>query len=99
MPNSQINLVFKDDFNRTYSSTSNYAYTTKTGRSSSKSKTWIIWLIAGILLAILVGIIIVACILNRKGNTDEANNDSNEKDNSNANISQVSKTDKSEESS
>lgn len=98
MPNSQINLVFKDDFNRTYS-TSGYAYTDNTRRSSSKSKTWIIWLIAGILLAILVGIIIVACILNRKGNTDEANNDSNEKDNSKANISQVSKTDKSEESS
>lgn len=98
MPNSQINLVFKDDFNRTYS-TSGYAYTDNTRRSSSKSKTWIIWLIAGILLAILVGIIIVACILNRKGNTDEANNDSNEKDNSKANISQASKTDKSEESS
>ena len=97
MPNSQINLVFKDDFNRTYSSTSGGVITDNTRKSSSKSKTWIIWLIAGILVAILVGIVIVACILNRKGNSDKSNDDIS--NNSKGNISQDSKRDKSEESS
>ena len=81
MPNSKINLVFNNDFNR--DSNSNGTYDRVQGittSSSSSSKTWIIWLVLGILVFILLIVILIACCLNKKS-ADVSANSNESKDN------------------
>lgn len=94
-PNSRLNLVFKNDFSRTGRSDPQTTGYIKS--SNSKSKTWIIWVVLGVVLVVLAGIIIVVCILNRRKKGDD-NNDTDNKDNSKADISQDSKNNKSSQS-
>ena len=84
MPNSKVNLVFNNDFNRN-SSLNRTSYdklqTISSSSSSSKSKTWIIWLVVGILVFILLLVIFIACCLNKKSADVSANSDSGSKEN------------------
>ena len=78
MPNSQINLIFPDDFSRSPNSNSTPVrinLSKDDDDSSSSSKKWVIWLIIGILVVILAGIVIVACVVNKKGGDDDDNNE------------------------
>ena len=78
MPNSQINLIFPDDFSRSPNSNSTPVRINLSkgdDDSSSSSKKWVIWLIIGILVVILAGIVIVACVVNKKGGDDDDNNE------------------------
>ena len=91
-PDSNINIVFEKDLNKSiYGNTGSSQEKATSGgntkkSSSSKSKTWIIWLIAGILLAILIGIAIVIFVINRKKIKIEKN-DKSESNNTSNNIS------------
>ena len=88
-PNSKINIVFPEDFNRNSNGGGNlngtdddYEKIDNKKSSSSSSKTWIIWVIAGLLLLILIIIVIIACIKKPKNVGDTVdnskyNNDSN----------------------
>ena len=99
MPNSNLNLVFQNDFNRTQSSSnsgSDNGGLNYKSKSSSKSKKWIIWLILGIVVVVLAVVVLIVCLANRKGKDDSE--ESENRDNSNANISQNNKSSKSEES-
>ena len=92
-PNNKINIEFPYDFNKS----ENYISSTRNGtgyydtESSSSSKTWIIWVVLGILVAVLAAVIIIAFCVNKKrnGKNDESNpnNDSgvNQMSNSNDN--------------
>ena len=82
-PNSKLNIVFDNDYNA-----SNFIGQI-TSSSSSNSKTWIIWLVLGILLLIVVVIIICACIANSKGSGDNSE-ESSKKENSKANLDNTS---------
>ena len=68
MPNSRINLVFNDDFNRTKNKEDDILQIEK---SSSSSKTWIIWLIVGILVLILIILVIIICIVKKKASYED----------------------------
>ena len=88
-PNQKISIIFPYDFNKS----ENYIQGNSTSpsykeESSSKSKTWIIWLILGILVAVLIVIVIIAFCMNRKkskmsNDNSDVNNSNNRIDNSN----------------
>ena len=83
-PNSKINIVFQEDFNRSLDDFDDY-----NKKSSSSSKTWIIWLVAGILLFILIIIVIMACFSKKGEDNDNSNSNDQSKgnaENSNQNI-------------
>ena len=96
MPNSSLNLVFQNDFNRTRTIISDFQTQTTgyTKSSSSKSKTWIVWVVLGVILVVLVVTVLIVCLVNRRKKGDENNNTDN-RENSNANISLESKNNKS----
>jgi len=79
MPNSKVNLVFKNDFIRDNPmSTNNFPYAEGNhfGSSSSSSNNWKIWLVVIIVVVALVIISIIACLVNRKvGDKDDTIND------------------------
>ena len=83
-PNSKINIVFKEDFNRSLNDFDDDK------SSSSSSKTWIIWLVAGILLLILIILVIMACFSKKSTGKSSDNSNSNDEskgtENSNQNI-------------
>ena len=87
MPNSKVNLVFKNDFNRNSNpnsdsnSTVDYLPLYKENKSSSSSKKWIVWVIIAILVVVLVVIIIVACFVNKKGEDDDEETSKNDSKN------------------
>ena len=85
-PNSKINVVFKEDFNRNPSNETDpiNQIIGKNSSSSSSSKTWIIWLIAGLLLLVLIIIVILACVCKSKtGNESVENSKYNDGSNNN----------------
>ena len=97
-PNNKINFDFPYDFNKSENYIANENITLMRKEESSKSKTWIVWVILGILAAVLVAVIIVAFCVNRnrheKENSQEANesranqiNNDNNNNNSNNNQS------------
>ena len=106
-PNSKINIIFRNDYNRNSNSTLNgdeindrdigidgYDKEDKDKdeeKNSSSSKTWIVWVIAAILLVILFGIVICACLANRKKNNYDDNNNTYN-ENSKSNIQDNSKS-------
>ena len=96
MPNSSLNLVFQNDFNRTRTIISDFQTQTTgyTKSSSSKSKTWIVWVVLGVILVVLAVTVLIVCLVNRRKKGDENNNTDN-RENSNANISLESKNNKS----
>ena len=103
MPNSKINLVFKNDFNRNSNTNSNSNSTDNDflpfynrpkvdeDDSSSSSKNWIVWVIIVILVVFLVVIIIIACVVNGKGD-DEKEIEETSKSNDSNNISDNSQS-------
>ena len=98
MPNSKVNLVFKNDFNRNSDPNSNSNSTledflpiSKGDDSSSSNKKWIVWIIIAILLVVLVVIIIIACVVNGKGKDENDENDTS-KSNESSNISNNSQS-------
>ena len=107
-PNSKINIIFRNDYNRNSNSTLNgdeindrdigidgYDKEDKDKdeeKNSSSSKTWIVWVIAVILLVILFGIVICACLANRKKNNYDDNNNTYNQENSKSNIQDNSKS-------
>ena len=98
-PNNKINIEFPYDFNKS----ENYITSASNGtryyntESSSSSKTWIIWVVLGVLVAVLAAVIIIAFCVNKKrnGKNDESNpnNDSgvNQINNSNAMDNSINK--------
>ena len=101
-PNNQINIEFPYDFNKSESYAKSQfepydVYIPK--ESSSSSKTWIIWLIAGILVAALIVIIIIAFCVKRKRIRNDDNKEVNDSGaNQINNSNNISKTDKSNNS-
>ena len=74
MPNSKVNLVFKNDFIRNY----NYFYPSygdDNKKSSSSSKKWKVWVVIAILIFILVVITVLACIYNKQNSHENRNID------------------------
>ena len=71
-PYSKINIVFKEDFNRSLG-----GFNDDKKSSSSVSKKWIIWLVVGLILLILIIIIIISYFSNSKKNFGKNNNNSN----------------------
>jgi hypothetical protein len=89
-PNPKIKISFPYDFNKS----ENYIRSNGTGTidyrnndddDSSSSKTWIIWLVLGILVAVLIAVIIIAFCMNRNKNKNKDVNDSSEVANNTAN--------------
>ena len=66
MPNSKVNLVFKNDFNRNSDNLPSDGDGHKNSSSSSSSNKWKVVVVIIVLLVILVAIVIVAIYLNRK---------------------------------
>ena len=77
-PNSKINFNFPYDFNKSENYIPNENITIIRKAESSKSKTWIVWLILGILTAVLVVIIIFAFCVNKNRKEKENNAEANE---------------------
>ena len=101
MPNSKVNLVFKNDFNRNSNSNSTLddfiPRFNKKDDSSSSSKKWIVWVIIAILVVVLAVIVVVACVVNKKGGDEE--NDETSKSNDSKNISNNSQSNMKSENS
>ena len=77
-PNNKINLDFPYDFNKSenyITSSTNGTRYYNTDDDSSSSKTWIIWVVLGVLVAVLAAVLIVAFCVNKKrnGKNDESN--------------------------
>ena len=92
-PYSNIGINFENDFYKDSSTPIN-----KIEKSSSSSKTWVIWLVAGILLAVLLGIVLIVCIVSRKKNgagDESKNGNSSVSSNSQRNIEEKSGSDNS----
>ena len=92
MPNSKVNLVFKNDFIRD----SNTFYPIDGDdhkKSSSSSNKWKVWVVIGILVFVLLIIIIIACIHNRKSRCE--NRDIDIKDISKFSQSNINKSESS----
>ena len=79
-PNSKINLVLEEDFNKSLDNFDNNQES-----SSSSSKTWIIWLITGIIILILIIIVIISCFSNYKKSSEETIDNSNSNNESKGN--------------
>ena len=75
MPNSKVNLVFKNDFIRDNPISSNnfpYAEGNHFGSNSSSSSNWKVWLVIILVVVALIIISIIACLVNRKvGDKDD----------------------------
>ena len=75
MPNSKVNLVFKNDFIRSNPiSTKDFPFAEGNyfGSNSSSSKNWKVWLVIAIVVVVLIIITIIACTFNRKvGDEDD----------------------------
>ena len=100
MPNSKVNLVFKNDFNRNTNSNFNSSldfipYLPKTNDdSSSSSKKWIIWVIIAALVVVLAAIIVIACVCGGKSSEedDDTSKSNDNKDASNNSESNMNKS-------
>ena len=82
-PNNKINLDFPYDFNKSenyITSSTNGTRYYNTDDDSSSSKTWRIWVVLGVLVAVLAAVLIVAFCVNKKRNgkndVSNPNNDS-----------------------
>ena len=88
-PNQKTNIIFPYDFNKSENYIRGNSSQYYREEESSSSKTWIIWLVLGILVAVLIVIIVIAFCMNRKknkmlnDNSDDINNSNNKIDNSN----------------
>ena len=94
-PNSHLNLVFQNDFQRANSNSQISQVDNQQKKTKSKSKTWIIWVVFGIIIIVLAVIVLCICIANKKGPGNSMNETEN-KENSNTNITQDSKQSKSD---
>ena len=96
-PQSNINIIFNQDFNR--SSPSSYSRDenldtiapTIIKSSSSSSKSWIVWLIVAIVVVVLIAMVITILVCKKSGSGDEGdttekqpNDSTNAKNNSNS---------------
>jgi hypothetical protein len=78
MPNSKVNLVFKNDFIRNNPiSTKDFPFTegNEFDSDSSSSKNWKIWLVIALIVIAFVVITIIACVANRKIGDEDDNID------------------------
>ena len=90
-PNNKINFDFPYDFNKNENYIASENITLMRKEESSKSKTWIVWVILGILVAVLVAVIIIAFCVNKNkhkkessdGNDSRANQIENNNNNNN----------------
>ena len=79
-PNNKINIYFPYDFNKSQNYLSNNSGTRVYGVNndeSSSSKTWVIWLVLGILVVALAVVLIIAFCINKRRNSKNISMDSN----------------------
>ena len=80
-PQNSMNLVFDQDFNRTSISPNNNSTNNHKDSDdeddSGKSKTWIVWVVVGILGVFLIGMIITIICCRKKDDDSSVNNNNN----------------------